>query len=288
MATTQYEGVLSYVDTNGNVTEMYPNIKTDTSLSVSGKAADAATVGTKITTLTKSVSDNKTLMTELKKSVSDGKTLVANAITDKGVETATDSTFIVMANNIANIVVKDDTTYQSQLYNSLKNSGFVTEDMTFDEMCTVLANKYPLQSILVDGPNGVNKLGSFGASGYLDNTSQYVTFNSNGLCFYAYGNDGDNSQARYSCGTAVDLTNFNKLIITISYNSIYVHRDRNWQYFGIRRSHAYDDSFVKSVNAKSNGTYTLDISGLSGYYYFGGSLVGCYGEFRVSLIKLTN
>ena len=37
---------------------------------------------------------------DLKKSVSDGKTLVANAITDKGVATATDATFETMANNI--------------------------------------------------------------------------------------------------------------------------------------------------------------------------------------------
>lgn len=39
----------------------------------------------------------------LKKSVSDGKTKVANAITGKGVETATDATFDVMAENISKI-----------------------------------------------------------------------------------------------------------------------------------------------------------------------------------------
>ena len=39
----------------------------------------------------------------LKKSVSDGKTKVANAITDKGIETATDATFDVMAENISKI-----------------------------------------------------------------------------------------------------------------------------------------------------------------------------------------
>lgn len=39
----------------------------------------------------------------LKKSVSDGKTLVAGAITDKGVNTATDATFATMAGNIAAI-----------------------------------------------------------------------------------------------------------------------------------------------------------------------------------------
>lgn len=45
----------------------------------------------------------KTEMEAVKKSVSDGKTLVANAITAKGVTTATDATFETMANNIAMI-----------------------------------------------------------------------------------------------------------------------------------------------------------------------------------------
>ena len=40
---------------------------------------------------------------ELFQSVSSGKTLVANAITDKGVSTATDATFATMASNISNI-----------------------------------------------------------------------------------------------------------------------------------------------------------------------------------------
>lgn len=46
---------------------------------------------------------------ELKKSVSDGKTLVANAVTAKGVSTATDATFATMASNIGNIKVGIDT-----------------------------------------------------------------------------------------------------------------------------------------------------------------------------------
>lgn len=40
---------------------------------------------------------------ELKTSVSEGKALIAAAVTDKGVETATDATFQTMANNINNI-----------------------------------------------------------------------------------------------------------------------------------------------------------------------------------------
>lgn len=45
---TQYEGILTYVDAAGNETEMYPEVKTDESLTVSGKPADAKAVGDKI------------------------------------------------------------------------------------------------------------------------------------------------------------------------------------------------------------------------------------------------
>ena len=48
-------------------------------------------------------------ITELKKSVSDGKTLVANAITAKGVATATDAEYATMATNIGSIKVGIDT-----------------------------------------------------------------------------------------------------------------------------------------------------------------------------------
>ena len=44
-----------------------------------------------------------TKVNDLFQSVSNGKTLVANAITDKGVSTATDATFATMATNISNI-----------------------------------------------------------------------------------------------------------------------------------------------------------------------------------------
>lgn len=44
-------------------------------------------------------------LTNVKKSVSDGKSLIASAITEKGVETASDATFETMASNIGNIEV---------------------------------------------------------------------------------------------------------------------------------------------------------------------------------------
>ena len=45
---TKLEGTLSYVDSKGNVTEMYPEIKTDEVMNISGKAADAKVVGDKL------------------------------------------------------------------------------------------------------------------------------------------------------------------------------------------------------------------------------------------------
>ena len=45
---TKLEGTLSYVDSKGNITEMYPEIKTDEVMNTSGKAADAKAVGNKL------------------------------------------------------------------------------------------------------------------------------------------------------------------------------------------------------------------------------------------------
>ena len=69
-----------------------------TTVDTSMSATSANPVQNKIV---KSYIDNG--LNTLKKSVSDGKTKVANAITDKGVDTATDATFDVMAENIRKI-----------------------------------------------------------------------------------------------------------------------------------------------------------------------------------------
>lgn len=76
--------------------------------------ADSATIATKATQdangkdITTTYA-TKTEVDELKKSVSDGKTSVANAITAKGVQTATDATFDTMATNIGKITTGSDT-----------------------------------------------------------------------------------------------------------------------------------------------------------------------------------
>lgn len=62
MTTTELEGVFSHVDNDGNVTELYPDVKTDKTLTVEDKPADGKTVGDKLnevnTNLTNSIIQN--------------------------------------------------------------------------------------------------------------------------------------------------------------------------------------------------------------------------------------
>ena len=85
------------------------NKETKTYQKVAG-IAEAAVVDAEMSDISTNTVQNKVIKkyvddetNKLKKSVSDGKTKVANAITDKGVETATDATFDVMAENISKI-----------------------------------------------------------------------------------------------------------------------------------------------------------------------------------------
>lgn len=84
-----------------------------TSVTVDMEMSDASenTVQNKV--IKKYVDDNltdvQTELTNIKKELSDGMTLVADAITAKGVETATDATLKVMAENIGAIKIGDDT-----------------------------------------------------------------------------------------------------------------------------------------------------------------------------------
>lgn len=71
-------------------------IKTDKTLTMPDMPADAEATGSRLSDISKEIE-------LLKKSVSDGKSLVASAITEKGVETATDATFQTMHDNILNI-----------------------------------------------------------------------------------------------------------------------------------------------------------------------------------------
>ena len=93
------------VDGKGLSTNDYT---TDEKNKLSGIAtgANKTIVDSALNTSSENPVQNKVIAGEintLKKSVSDGKTLVATAITDKGVDTAADATFAIMAENISQI-----------------------------------------------------------------------------------------------------------------------------------------------------------------------------------------
>ena len=109
MATYEHAVLMQHKDQNGDMHLLYPITKAE---NVDGLYGDAALTGVPTAptaatgTNTAQVATTAFVQQELedvKKSVSDGKTAVANAITAKGVTTATDATFDTMAANISAI-----------------------------------------------------------------------------------------------------------------------------------------------------------------------------------------
>lgn len=109
MATYEHAALMQHKDQNGDMHLLYPITKAE---NVDGLYGDAALTGVP-TAPTAATGTNTTQVAttafvqqeleDVKKSVSDGKTAVANAITAKGVTTATDATFATMASNISAI-----------------------------------------------------------------------------------------------------------------------------------------------------------------------------------------
>ena len=109
-ATIFADEVKTYVSNTAVVKEDGKGLSTNdytteekTKLSGIATGANKTIVDSALNTSSDNPVQNKVIASEintLKKSVSDGKTLVATAITDKGVETAADATFAVMAENV--------------------------------------------------------------------------------------------------------------------------------------------------------------------------------------------
>ena len=106
---------------------------------------------TRVTTL-------ETQVNELFQSVSNGKTLVANAITGKGVSTATDATFATMATNISKIT-NYTASEKKALATAITNKGVSTSSTaSFSTMAT--------------------NIGKISVSGYTEETKSYTTTSS--------------------------------------------------------------------------------------------------------------
>lgn len=64
MPNTQFEGIFSQVDKDGNVVEMFPHVKTDDTFTIKGKPADAKAVGDKCTEFTNICDELRNSITE--------------------------------------------------------------------------------------------------------------------------------------------------------------------------------------------------------------------------------
>ena len=108
--TVQNKVIKKYID-DGNANKLDKSSVVDNQLtSEAGYALDARQANPNVDgSLGAQIKATNETVNTLKKSVSDGKTTVANAITAKGVTTATDATFATMANNISQIETGVDT-----------------------------------------------------------------------------------------------------------------------------------------------------------------------------------
>lgn len=79
---TQWEGVFTHVDENGNKQQMFPEIKTDSTLTLGGKAADAAATGAMI----KKATPVKILKADFEALTEEQKSTGSYLITDAGLE----------------------------------------------------------------------------------------------------------------------------------------------------------------------------------------------------------
>lgn len=162
MATYEHAALMQYKDRNGDMHITYPITKAE---NVDGLYGDAALTGVPTAptaapgTNTAQVATTAFVQQELedvKKSVSDGKTAVANAITAKGVTTATDATFDTMAANISAI--------ESGSGIGLNVFTQETEPETKEGVWVQTAN--PHQSILIGSKTYENKNVSLTISGW--------------------------------------------------------------------------------------------------------------------------
>lgn len=146
------------------------------------------------------------------------------------------------------------------LYEALQYSGLVTEDMTYEEMLETLKNAYPQSKSISSYISGYTVIETIGWNGYSASAS-------NGTMSirspYGMGNANGNHKIRF--GASIDLTSVKKISFTVS-NFAYNGNAGPVCWIGLGSTTTSNPS--KSVSFKSNGTYTIDISALSGLCSF--------------------
>ena len=143
----------------------------------------------------------------------------------------------------------------------------LTEDNSWDEICTTLSNKFPTSLYLIkDGAPNNEVFGTF--SNYIargDNApSGTVTYNYNNESVYLYAGSA-NTSVGFKTGILVDLTYFTKVHVDFLIASV-----RNSVAKTSIDIMNVANSVVRSGNNSTKSTrttFTTDISDIVGYHY---------------------
>ena len=158
----------------------------------------------------------------------DGKEKIANAITNKGVETSKEDSFDTMASNINNILGGD---YDlSKLRESLAYSGLgITDETSYEEICEILQKTYPK---------------------YLDVTASKT---------WTAIKNGSETWATYDTPETYQLTGFTKVVLSYSAKASYYH-DENGPHVNIalyNSTTGIEYSLTGSVKMGAGSVYSV-------------------------------
>lgn len=146
------------------------------------------------------------------------------------------------------------------LYEALQYSGLVTADMSYDQMLQALKNAYPAYksiSSYISGYSVIVVKGWNGQAASASNGTMYIRS--------PYGISNANGYIKIRFGSSIDLTSVKKISFTVS-NFAYNGNAGPNCWIGLGSTSASDPS--RSVSFTSNGTYTIDVSTLSGMCSF--------------------
>lgn len=276
---TKLEGTLSYVDSKGNVTEMYPEIKTDEVMNTSGKAADAKAVGNKLKVVDdklKVVDDKLKVVDDKLKNVQDaieevnGHLIASDNVPFRfGVNSKGEYGYIITNVEGADTVIpfSNEASYAAALYNALKPSGLVNANMTFNQLIAVVASQNPTTYSLIRSGWTVGSAGGAITSSVSSNNSE--------VTLRIASQTGMNAYAYYT-SPAINLSSFKTLTLQGSSFKVtgnpYGSDDYRPKVKLLNASGAEVTTIYAHPNYDTgNTTYTIntsyDCSSLSGNYY---------------------
>ena len=171
-----------------------------------------------------------------------------------------------------------------KLYEALQYSGLVTENMTFDEMCAILAQEYPSFFVLykdgVNAANFANYAGNSQGHNYSNTDANYsdltITLGENINAVFS-GTNGTRITSIVS--DAIDVSAFNKLkfnhTITAKSNSNTIRHISVFltKVLEEKMNAAAEVVLLSTTGTSASGAKELNISALEGKYYIGINLI---------------